>query len=447
MSRRRRRSAGALGILGMVLALMLPSAAAHASPAALNTPAPTGLVTADGTSLMVNGRPWKFVGYNMPCAQPFLLNQQELQYEMADIANNSGANAVRVWFFQRNGGPGNWAPFDQVVAAAQADGIRLIPTLVNEWATCEANPPVIIQKTLAWFQNGYKQTGDGYPVSFRNYAIAVAQHFANNPTIAFWQLVNEATAVTLLPNGQSTCDETAAAHALRSFGDDMTGAIHAVDPGHLVSLGTLGGDQCGITGSDYGYVHAGAIGICEFHDYDYSYQPLADDHTVNGLADELHQCQALNKPFFIGEAGIVPNVQPPPGPEPLNCGPWPSCSPTPVTDASLNLRAAIFKEKITDDFGAGISGFLIWFKDPQYSAVNDSYAIGDGDPTEAMMAGLTLGPGAPATVPTPVAVVSSGHHRSWTDSPILLVVGGAILVAIWTAMWRSRRRSRAAHPQ
>lgn len=433
----KRRGLAALGFA--IFVLTLPP---NATPVAA-APAPAmGLVAASGTGLTVNTKPWKFVGYNMPCAQPFLLAPAQLSYVLADVANNSGANALRVWFFQKNGGPGNWAPFDRLVAAAQADGIRLIPTLVNEWPTCEANPPITIQKTLAWYQGGYTNAGDGYPSSFRNFAVAVAQHFANNPTIAFWQLVNEATAPTILPNGQTTCDETAAAHAIRSFADDMTGAIHAVDPNHLVSLGTLTGGQCGTAGADYQYVHAGAVDLCEYHDYDYSYQPIATDKSSGGLAATLHQCQALGKPFFVGESGVVPNVQPPPAPEPRNCGPWPTCSPTPVTYATLTERATIFKEKITDAFGAGISGYLIWFKGANYSAANDSYAIGDGDPTEAMMAGLSLGSSTAATVPPIVDVAAPAHHRgSWTDSPILLLGGGAILIMVWIGMWRRRGRA------
>jgi hypothetical protein len=439
---RHRSWIGAVALATTIIALVLaPVASAEPAP-------PPGLVAASGSRLTVDGQPWRFVGYNMPCAQPFLLSTTQLPIVLANIANNSGANAVRVWFFQQNGGPGNWAPFDLLAAAAKAAGIRLVPTLVNEWATCEANPPITVEKTLSWFQGGYRSAGDGYPLSFHDFAVAVASHFANNPTIAFWQLVNEATASMQGANGQLTCDEAAAAHALRSFGDDMTNAIHAVDPHHLVSLGTLGGDQCGTSGDDYQYLHAGAIDLCEYHDYHNTFTPFAADTAEDGLAQRVHQCQTLPggpKPFFVGEAGIVPNVQPPPAPEPVNCGPWPTCSPTPVTLATLNLRAAIFKQKIEAAFATGLSGYLVWFKGPQFSAANDSYAIGDGDPTEAMMAGLSLRVASPVTVPPVVA--GAGHHAaSWTDSPILLVVGAIVLVGVWIAMLHSRRRSSATPP-
>jgi hypothetical protein len=230
----------------------------------------------------------------------------------------------------------------------------------------------------------------------------------------------------------------------------MSAAIHAADPHHLVSLGTLGGEQCGTTGADYQYIHAGTIDLCEYHDYNYSFLPLASDHADDGLANRLHQCQSLpggGKPFFVGEAGVVPNVQPPPAAQPINCGPWPTCSPVPVTAESLNLRAETFKSKITAAFTAGISGYLIWFKGPNYAATNDSYAIGDGDPTEAMMASLQLGSTTAATVPSQPALPGTAHGSgggtSWTNSPILLVVGGGALVVVWALMFRSRRRRRS----
>src|SRR3984957_15924900 len=191
----------------VLLGAAAPSSFAQAAPAPL---APTtGFVKRSGTQLTVNGQPWKFAGYNLPCAQPFQLSDSDLNYYLDNIQQNSGANTVRVWFFQSNGGPANWAPFDRVIAALKARGMRAIPTLTNEWDACEPTA----QKSLAWYQSGYTQTGDGYPLSYRDFATQVAAHYANEPTVAFWQLVNEAEA----PSAQGTCDETAAATALRTF--------------------------------------------------------------------------------------------------------------------------------------------------------------------------------------------------------------------------------------
>ena len=71
--------------------------------------------------------------------------------------------------------------------------------LVNHWDSCE---PTGGTKTAAWYQSGYKQLDNGYSLSFRTYTINLAQHYANEPTIAFWQLVNEPDA--------GPCDATGA---------------------------------------------------------------------------------------------------------------------------------------------------------------------------------------------------------------------------------------------
>jgi hypothetical protein len=380
----------------LLLALGVTPVAAAAPRAQVS---PTGFVSRSGSKLVAGGHQWTFLGYNLPCNQPFQLPSAQQGYFLSSVATASGANAIRVWMFQSNGGPGNWGPFDQLIANAKAAGLRIVATLVNEWDTCDSPAPTGAAKTLAWYQGGYKQAGDGYPLSFRDYATQVAAHYANEPTIAFWQLVNEAAAPT-----STGCDEAAAASALRGFADDMSSALHTVDPNHLVNLGTLGGDQCGTAGSDYAYVHAGAVDLCEYHDYGDPWNTLDQDQP-DGLATRLHQCQTLpggGKPLFVGESGLVANIQPAPAPEPTPCSGWPNCTP-PATFASLGLRASTFQAKINAAFAAGAAGYEVWFKSSYYSAANDPMAIGSGDPTEAMMAGITR-PSPPVTVPKP-------HHR------------------------------------
>src|SRR5689334_16790161 len=94
--------------------LVFPMQVAAAPRAAA---APTGFVTASGTQLTVQGKPYKFAGYNLPCANPETLVQSgNLDFYLNDIQQNSAANLVRVWFFQSEGGPGNWTDFDTVIS-------------------------------------------------------------------------------------------------------------------------------------------------------------------------------------------------------------------------------------------------------------------------------------------------------------------------------------------
>jgi hypothetical protein len=350
-------------------------------------------VTRSGAQLTVDGAPWRFAGYNLPCANPFVMTADEVAHYVDVVQQDSGANVIRAWFYQTNGGPGNWAPFDRVLAALRARRMRVVATLTDEWnGGCDAGAGT--QKTLDWYQSGYRQPDTGHKLAYRDYAVQVAAHYADDPTIAMWQLVNEAQANTKAPSGQLECDNLTGERALRSFSDDMTAAIKAVDPHHLVNLGTIGGNQCGVMGTAaYQYVHDGLVDVCEYHDYGHSAGAMPAG--ADSLAQRIHDCATLPhgaKPMFVGESGIQSNVQPAGGPE--SCTPWPTCTPYPITSDTLTRRADFFGAKMKAAFTAGVVGYIIWVKSPYYTPSSDIYAIGDNDPTDQAMK-TVIAPGAP----------------------------------------------------
>ncbi len=343
-----------------------------------------GFVERSGGQLVADGGPWRFVGYNLPCANPFVMQEGEFDHYLDVVKADSGANAVRMWFFQTNGGPGNWEPFDRALGAIRRSGLRIVATLTDQWnGGCDGGSGA--EKTIDWYQGGYRSPDAGHSLSYRDFAVEVAQRYADNPDIAMWQLVNEAQANTVDPSGQVRCDNEAGKRALRAFADDVTGAIKAVDANHLVNLGTIGGNQCGMAGSEaFKYVHDGAVDLCEYHDYGAAAASMPGG--ADQLAQRLRDCAGLAhgaKPIFVGEAGIQGNVKSDGGP--ASCDPWPTCSPDPITPESLTQRATFFRAKIRAALDAGASGYLLWVKSPFYSAGSDRYAIGDGDPTEAAL--------------------------------------------------------------
>jgi hypothetical protein len=410
------------------------TAAPKHHPAGSTKPAATkGFVAASATAggtaeLTVNRQPWKFAGYNLPCANPEdLVHSGSLDFYLNDIQQNSGANVVRVWFFQSEGGPGNWTDFDAVISALKARGMRAIVTLAGSTSTCDEPNGPTLYKTIGWYQSGYQSPYGGYPLSFQAYATAVAAHYAQEPTVAFWQLVNEAQAPSYDAAGQLTCpDETAARNALRTFSDTMTAAIHRVDPNHLVDLGTLSTGDCGIANdADYSYVHGGLLNLCEFHDYGYPASPMPA-----ALAGIMADCRSLGKPVYVGESGIPSNVGPN-GTPAGGCSPWPSCSPDPITNQTLSQRATFFQAKISAANAAGVAGYLIWVKSPYYDATTDAYAIPDGDPTEQVLS--------QALQPYPT---STNAPANVPESPWTVALGGMTIALLGTAAWASRRRKR-----
>src|SRR5260221_6135520 len=267
------------GWLCLAGASLLAAAALMAATVSPAHGSASGFVGSSGTELKLDGNPWRFVGFNdyqltsMPGGAYFCgrqTNDSTLNSVLQD-AKNSGATVIRTWFFQSYYDMNSqgavikptWAAFNRVLNAAASYGLKVIPVLVNEWQSCE---PPSTNKDLGFFQTGYEQPNSyGYPLSFKTYATTVARHYANKTQIAFWQIGNEMENYTSA--GCGPLDENSGASALRDFADDMTAAIKAVDPNHLVSLGTSGGGEGGLSGTDYRYVHPGAFDICDYHDY------------------------------------------------------------------------------------------------------------------------------------------------------------------------------------
>jgi hypothetical protein len=98
-----------------------------------------------------------------------------------------------------------------------------------------------------------------------------------------------------------------------------------------------------------------SIDLCEYHDY----QPAAamPGDQFNGLAVRFDQCEALDKPLFVGEAGIRPSD----------------------VGGTLAARADAFQAKLDAQLDAGAVGYLAWAWSSLGSTLAD-YDIGPGDP-------------------------------------------------------------------
>jgi hypothetical protein len=372
--------------------LLIAGTSVLAATPSLALASSSGFVSSSGTVLTLHGLPWQFVGFNdyqltsMPggayfCGRP---TDDATMNSVLQDAKKSGATVIRTWFFQSYYDTNSqgawiqptWAAFDRVLNAAASYNLKVIPVLVNEWQSCE---PPSTNKNLGFFQTGYEQADSyGYPLSFKAYATTVARHYADNTHIAFWQIGNEMQNYT-----DAGCDsyaESAGASALRAFADDMTATIKAVDPNHLVSLGTAGGGECGLSVTDYQYVHSGAVDICDYHDYYNVTQAMPDDG-YNRLAQRIAQCQALNKPIIVSESGIAADVDA----NGQDTGT--------VTSVTLQNRASFFQAKLAAAFNRGIVGYVLWEKeqDASNSAENFNHGlfeIGPNDPTNWITASM-----------------------------------------------------------
>jgi mannan endo-1,4-beta-mannosidase len=333
-----------------------PTPAPTAAPTAtlVQTPPPAGYIGRLGTELTLGGKPFTFTGFNIYQAN----SRSNCSYTMGtggaldtaltDIG--SGAEVFRAWFFQRlatTNGQRDWSAFDHTLAVAKAHGVKVIVALGNQWGSCES--PTSQVKWASWYTGGYKtQVLPSTTVPYRQWVQEIVSRYRNDPTIAMWQLMNEAEVKV---DNTSTC---APAADLYNFAADVSGLIKSIDPNHLVSLGTMGSGQCGTQGADYSKVHSiSTIDVCEYHDYGHESEALPVK-----LAGDIAACNALDKPIFVGESGIKATT----------------------VGGTLSARAAAFDAKLVAMSAAGVRGFLVWSWNNAAPTTNN-WPVGPGDPT------------------------------------------------------------------
>jgi hypothetical protein len=291
----------------------------------------------------------------------------------SQIQRVSKANIVRTAFYQSGSNGGSYADFDRYVGAAKRHSLYILPILANEWTNCE---PSDASKTIAWYRSGYKLSGDGYPRSYRDYVRSLVAHYANEPTIAFWQLVNE-------PDATGSGCGAGAAQVLRMFADDMVSVIKSGDRHHLVDLG-VPGTCAGDNPTDYQTIVEGSLEVADvWHDHQQVTVPAP-----SSLWQRMQVLQRLHKPAVVGESGICADV-----------GTRDACTGS-VSQASLARRASLFDAKLAAGFALGLSGYMIWNRG-SYSIQAD---VGPGDPTESVLRKYVLTtPGSIPIVTTPLA--------------------------------------------
>ncbi len=368
-------------VLAMLAIYVVPSAGAEDSQVAMpdDPTALSGLVKARNGGFLVDGRPWQAVGFNdyRLVAEPGgyvcdgdsgEVSGAELGDEL-DRARAAGATVIRTWFFQSSwdadgDGDGDWSAFDRIVDAAAARGIRVVPVLANHWTDCENGGA---EKDLDFYAGGYAEAQGPYALNYLEYAAAIAQHYAGSPAIAYWQLINEPEA-----SADGSCDESAAADALAGFAQAGADAIHSVDPTHLISLGTIGGGQCGTSGSDYMRANE-AVDVCEIHVYDGAATGTSPTEAVpENAAAAISSCSGAGKPVVAGELGYAADLD-----ESGN-------ETGTVTETTLANRAGFLAARVDAMGQAGLDGFQVWQLDDSVPISDDTdpYAVGPCDPIE-----------------------------------------------------------------
>src|SRR4051812_22823351 len=156
---RRFRALAAVAILAL-LGVSLPATAGGNS-----SKAPRGVVGADGASLVLDGKPYRFTGVNAyQIATLWSVNAgcgtqvNDLDAFFAGLRPDS---MVRFWAFQQLGYNTrtrsiDFAGIDRVVAAAERAKQRLVFTLGNQSGVCDDEH----WRDKAWYGGGYRSPYD-----------------------------------------------------------------------------------------------------------------------------------------------------------------------------------------------------------------------------------------------------------------------------------------------
>jgi len=356
-----RRAARRLLLAGVLLAALGLAGGASGEENAF-------VAVSDGR-LTLGGSPFTFTGLNVwnaaaPAAAPQFCGAPTDLSSAADQFG-SGVQVVRAWFFQRlatsPGGDRDWTALDQALRAAGAHGLKVIAVLGNQWADCEGYSSAADgYKDEDWYRDGYRMTvPPGQRATYEQWVREVVSRYQDDPTIMMWQLVNEPEDASSLGG---SCPPRAGA-VLRSFARTMGREVKALDPRHLLGMGTIGSGQCGT--SDQDYVALNAVPFLDVADYhDYSVDPVPGDRW-NGLAARAREMAALGKPLIVGEVGIVPDQV-----------------------GGTDARAALILLKVFADLRLGASGVLLWaWRPAEAGGTNPSgYDIGPGDPALSALA-------------------------------------------------------------
>ncbi len=354
-----------LGLAVVVAVVVLSSGCVR--PVITSGSSAQGWVSRAGSQLVLNGRPWQFTGLNIYNAN----SRDNCWYtmgapELGEALDASHAGAMRAWFFQSlatTNGQRDWSKFDATLDAARARNVHVVVTLADQWGACEPGE----YKDASWYTDRYRtEKPSGLPATYREWVAEIVTRYRNDPTILAWQLVNEPE-VMVERYGQ--CAENASG-ILRSFVSDVGGLIKSIDSQHLVSVGVIGGGQCGAVYTEYSDLHSlDVVDLCEYHDYGQPRSAIAGDQW-NGLGMRLFQCALLGKPLIVGELGIRP-----------------------LQDlggaATLAHRAVVVGAKLQATRAAGVAGTMVWNwnSGAQGGSATDNFEVGPGDPVLPILAG------------------------------------------------------------
>ncbi|KAI0311987.1 glycoside hydrolase family 5 protein [Amylostereum chailletii] len=311
------------------------TAPAPTSTAAPAPPSATGFVKTSGQKFVLNGATFTAVGANSYWVGLMGLSTVNMNAALSDIAK-TGATVVRTWGFNEVTSPNgdyyqSWSGstptintgstglenFDNVVAAAKANGLRLIVALTNNWSDYGGMDVYTHQILGASQPHDLFYTNTQVINAYKNYIKTFVGRYANEPTIFGWELANEPRCSGSSGTTSGTCTTT----TITNWVSEISAYIKSIDSNHLVAVGDEGFfneptnpsyPYQGSEGIDFNAnLAVSTIDFGTFHLYPGSWG-VGSDPTGWGaqwITDHSTSQKSANKPTIIEEFGVTSDQQ------------------------------------------------------------------------------------------------------------------------------------------
>jgi hypothetical protein len=243
----------------------------------------------DGTIIRdgVGGPRFRSVGWNnyvMKVAGGTIAQTMSATQREAWMERIRPESLLRVWFYA----PLITYTWDQVtteldaiVASARKYGHRIIASL-TDWAG-NAND-AFGAKSAGWFTSNTWRTSVAGSASLEAWARTLATRYANDPTVAAYDLINEPS------------DAGAAfTSSLTSFAQEIAAVIRTAAPSALVCMGTSSVSSVGGS-TPYQTINAGLDFVCVHH-----YDAIG---YFSSKSSAVVSARAMGKPLLVDEFGI-----------------------------------------------------------------------------------------------------------------------------------------------
>ncbi|GMA87967.1 hypothetical protein GCM10025868_32170 [Angustibacter aerolatus] len=244
-------------------------------------------VSRSGSGFVRDGQPFRFVGFNYfdaaasdiySCAPQARLSDDDLTALLRTAHDTAGATVLRFWAYQPyTDGGRDFTGIDRVLTAAKKADMLVIPVLEDGPGYCTTGETGMSKAEYMddqWYTTGYREKFGSARLSYRDYAKVLTEHYADDPTILAWMMVNEAETSRRV-DGDRT--------ALLPFAQDVASVIRSVDTHHLLTLGTQSNGAPGTSGPDFAALYGDpSSDFAEVHDWAYY---GADDQALPGSQD------------------------------------------------------------------------------------------------------------------------------------------------------------------